>query len=321
MAFWRKRQPQPPVVSCYGKLPSTGDFIRHNATAHENTIFDNWLGASIAHAKQSMGDGFLAAYQPTLGIFIYRGDDGDGKEEPERGLVGVWAASGDSAGRHYPMLICTAYDYEQMLSVGPALPLAVWPFLRTAYELVANGRGLRAQEFVMRVAQIQPMRIDSFQAAVEPYHNWLRHQNVRALWDTAFGTSEYRHAIVRTVEATVEIFRGHERPQTSLAIRFPIGAGDAYAVCVWIDMTLRLARWQRTVLNAFWTPRHDLMLHIGPPQPATFRELITTADAEHVTDLLKPPRIDVQSARDQLGSRAQLVDNINLSLYAFLNGL
>ena len=123
MAFWRKRQPQPPVVSCYGKLPSTGDFIRHNATAHENTIFDNWLGASIAHAKQSMGDGFLAAYQPTLGIFIYRGDDGDGKEEPERGLVGVWAASGDSAGRHYPMLISTAYDYEQMLSVGP------WPFV------------------------------------------------------------------------------------------------------------------------------------------------------------------------------------------------
>jgi type VI secretion system protein ImpM len=321
MAFWRKRQPQPPVVSCYGKLPSTGDFVRHNAGARENTDFDDWLGKSIAHAKQSMGDAFLAAYQPTLGLFIYRGNDGDGSDEPERGLIGVWAASGDSAGRHYPMLIATAYDYEQMLSVGPALPLAVWPFLRTAYSLVANGRGLRAQEFVMRASQIQPMRIDNFQSTVEPYHNWLRHQKMQSLWETAFGNADCRYGVVRTIDAAVEIFRGQERPQTALSIRFPIGAGDAYAVCVWMDMTVRLARWQRTVPNAFWTPRHDLMLHLGPPQMGTFRELISEADAEHVTDLMNPLGIDPQAARSELGARAQLVDNVNLSLYAFLQGL
>jgi type VI secretion system protein ImpM len=145
---------------------------------------------------------------------------------------------------------------------------------------------------------------------------------MRALWETTFGTVESRYAVVRTVEQAIEIFRGQERPQTSLSIRFPIGAGDAYAVCVWIDMTLRLAGWQRTLLNVFWTPQHDLLIHLGPPQLGTFRELISSShDADHVTDLMRPLPIEAERARHELGARAELIDNVNLSIHAFLQGL
>ena len=143
-----------------------------------------------------------------------------------------------------------------------------------------------------------------------------------ALWTTAFGTTEMRHAVVNGVRTSIEVFRGQELPSTALALHLPIGAGDAYAVSVWTDMTLRLAGWQRTVLNAFWTPQHDLMLHIGPPQVATFREILAcSGEAEHVMDLLRPASADPQATRAELGAAAAVVDDLQASIWSFLQAL
>jgi type VI secretion system protein ImpM len=320
MAFWNRKKPQPPVVSCFGKLPATGDFIRYQAASAESTAFNDWLQPAIALAKQQIPDGFEAVYRPNVGLFIYRGPDGDGNDEPDRGMVGVWAASGDKAGRHYPMVIATSYDYAEMLAVGPGLPIALWPFLTAAYDLVANGRGLQPDDFVARVAQIQPLSLANANAASAGYREWLQFQTMRALWETGFGGVEPRHAVVQSLLASVEIFRGRERPQTSLALRLPLGSGDAYAVAVWTDMTLRLAGWERTVLNAFWSPRRDLLLHLGAPHVGTFRELIaSTRDADHVMDLVAPPSIEPAAARAKLApGLAEAVDKADLSISAFL---
>ncbi len=322
MVFWRKKK-QPPAVACYGKLRATGDFVRLNSTAPECAAYDNWLAPSIHHAKESMGAAFAACYQPAAGVFIYRGDDGDGSDEPERGLIGVWAASGDSAGRVYPMTICTCYDYDEMLGVGSALPIAVWPFLAAAYDLVSNGRNMAVQPFLQRVAQLQPIPLTQPQAAVAPYQRWLQTQSMRALWETTFGTIQNRHSVIHHIDATIEIFRGADRPQTSLAMRLPIHAGDTYAAAVWMDVIVRLAKWQRTVLNAFWTPMHDLMVHVGPPQPGTFRELISSGtDAEHVTDLIHAQHPDEATARARLNPQlAAAVDDVGKNIYAFLSAL
>lgn len=321
MVFWGKKKRLPPAISCYGKLPATGDFIRLNAAGPESTSFDNWLGASIHNARESLGDHFQSCYQPAMGLFIYRGPDVAG-EEPDRGLIGAWASSGDSAGRVYPMIVATTYDYEEMLALGPALPVVTWPFLQAAYALVSGGRGLPVDQFLARVQQLTPVVLDPPEQKLASYQQWLQNQPAKALWETTFGTIATRHATVYNVDATIEIFRGHERPQTSLAIRFPIGAADAYAVAAWMDVTLRLGRWQRTVLNAFWTPQHDLMLHLGPPQVGTFRELIVDgSDADHVTDLLGPPTIDEQGARQRLGARSAAVDDVTQSIAAFLGQL
>jgi type VI secretion system protein ImpM len=293
-----------------------------NAAGPENSAFDNWLGNSVAVAKQALGDAFQQLYEPSLGLFVFRGHDGEGGDEPERGMIGVWAASGDSAGRRYPMMVSTNYDYEQMLGVGPALPIVVFPFLAAAYDLVANGRGMQVDDFLGRVASLQPMGLDHPEASAAQYQTWTQQHTMRAFWETLYGTVDGRHAVVQSLYATLEIFRGHERPNTQLAVRVPIRAGDAYAVSVWLDMATRMAKWQRTVLNAFWTPQHDLVVHIGPPQPHTFRELITvTGQAEQITELLVPPATDEQTARHGLGAMAELVDNPDIPIAAFLAAL
>ena len=322
MVFWRKKK-QPPVVSCYGKLPATGDFVRHASTGPENAAYDNWLAPSIHHAKESMGDKFEPCFKPACGVFIYRGDDGDGSDEPERGMVGVWASSQDSAGRRYPMTVSTCYDYEEMLAVGPALPIAVWPFIAQAYSLVAHVREMQVDQFLGQVQQLQPVTLDDPDASAGAYQRWLQTQSMQALWETSFGTVNARHSVISQIEASIEIFRGQERPQTALAVRLPIWAGDAYAAAVWMDVVVRLAKWERTVVNAFWTPQHDLMVHLGPPAPGTFRELISNGtDAEHVTDLVSSQHVDEATARPRLQPElAAAVDNVSQTIYAFLSNL
>jgi type VI secretion system protein ImpM len=300
--FWRKKQPQPPAVACFGKLPATGDFIRLNASTEEFTAFDDWLGASVALARESLGSEWEAAYRPAAGLFIYRGPEAKG-DEPDRGLVGAWTASRDSAGRNYPMAVCASYDFEQLLATGAALPIALWPFFKTAYELATTGASLQVDDFVGRVAQLQPPLLDNPESARAAYQQWLQHQQMDALWETCFGTTANRYWVMHNLQASVDIFKGQERPETHLAIRYPLGAGDAYAAAVWMDMTVRLGAWQRTLLNAFWTPQRELLVHMGPPHAATFRELIApTTEADHVTDLRRPPTIDDATARERIGA-------------------
>jgi type VI secretion system protein ImpM len=166
------------------------------------------------------------------------------------------------------------------------------------------------------------MGIDHPEASAAQYLQWTQQHTMRAFWETLYGTVDGRHAVVQSLFATIEIFRGHERPNTQLAVRLPIRAGDAYAVAVWLDMTTRMAKWQRTIINAFWTPQHDLVIHVGPPQPGTFRELITvTGQAEHITELMVPPPTDEQTARRGLGALAELVDNPDIPIANFLHGL
>lgn len=319
--FWRRKKALPPYVSCFGKLPATGDFIRLNATSEEFAAFDQWLGASIALSRESLGFRFEPAYLPSVGLFVFRGPNKG--EEPERGLVGVWAASGDSAGRQYPMVVCASYDYGQLLAAGAALPIGVWSFLTAAYNLVAHGRQLQVDDFLSRVAQIQPPSLESPEQATLGYHEWLQHQTMRALWETGFGSDAIRFWVLHNILASVEIFRGQELPDTSLGIRYPIGAGDTYAAAVWMDMTIRLARWQRTVLNAFWTPQRDLLVHMGPPHVATFRELIAPSlNADHITDTRTPPSIVEAEARERLGPElTKLVEQSDTRIDVFLRSL
>lgn len=322
--FWRRKKAPaaPPQIGCFGKLPATGDFIRLNAGGDELAAFDRWLGGSIDFARRDMGAAFDAAYAASVGLFIFHGD-GKGEEAPTRGLVGAWAASGDNAGRVYPMVVFGSYDYGQLVAAGPALPIALWSLLSSAYDCVTTGRGLPVDQFLDRVSRIATPSIEDPELSSSRYKEWLATQQMKALWDTGFGTDMSRFWVLQNITESVEPFRGQELPKTGLSIRLPLGAGDAYAAAVWMDVTLRLAKWSRTLLNSFWTPQQTLLVHLGPPHVASFREMIApTGQADHVADLCGPPTIDEATSRRALGPHLEaLVDRTDLSLASFLEGL
>jgi type VI secretion system protein ImpM len=92
---------------------------------------------------------------------------------------------------------------------------------------------------------------------------------------------------------------------------------------VWTEVALRLSKCERTIINMFWTPQQELILHIGQPHVATFRELLApTGDAEHITDLTQPPTMDPSQAQQALPRPlAAVVDDPEMSIAAFLQRL
>jgi len=272
--FWRKKKSSgPPIVGCFGKIPATGDFIRHQAGGDELAAFDRWLGGAMDHAQRSLGQEFEANYQRSVGLFMFRGE-AKGDEGPERALVGAWAASGDSAGRLYPMVVFASYDYERLVSLGPAAPIALWRFLTSAYEVATQGRSWTVDQFLQRVARL-------------------------------------------------EALKGQELPQTGLALRLPIGAGDAYATAVWLDLVLRLAGWKQTLPNTFWIPQQTVLIHLGPPHVGSLREIISpTGSAEHVAELCGLPTCDETTARARLKPGVDgVVANTDQPIAQFLSAI
>ncbi|EYF03376.1 type VI secretion system-associated protein TagF [Chondromyces apiculatus] len=322
--FWRRKKAPaaPPQIGCFGKLPSTGDFIRLNAGGEELALFDRWMGGAIDFARRSMGPQFDASYQPAVGLFIFRGEP-KGEDTPSRALVGAWAASGDNAGRLYPMVVFGSYDYGQLAATGPALPIALWPLLTAAYEVATAGRMLPVDAFLDRVSRIALPTLEDPDAASAGYRAWLTTQSMKSLWDAGFGTDASRFWVLQMILESVVPFRGQELPKTGLALRLPLGAGNAYSAAVWMDVTLRLSRWTRTLPNVFWTPQQAALLHLGPPHVGSFREMIApTGQAEFVADLCGPPTLDEAASRRALGSQLDgLVARTDLTLASFLDAL
>jgi type VI secretion system protein ImpM len=321
--FWRKKKSSgPPVVGCFGKIPATGDFIRHQAGGDELAAFDRWLGAAMDHAQRSLGQEFEASYQRSVGLFMFHGD-GKGDEGPERALVGAWAASGDSAGRLYPMVVFASYDYDRLVSLGPAAPIALWRFLTSAYEIATQGRSWTVDQFLQRVARLEAPSLEDGEASAAPYKKWLGENNMKALWETGFGSDSSRFWVVSNVVESVSPFKGQELPQTGLALRLPIGAGDAYATAVWLDLVLRLAGWKQTIPNTFWIPQQTVLIHLGPPHVGSLREIISpTGSAEHVAELCGLPTCDETTARARLKPGVDgVVANTDQPIAQFLSAI
>lgn len=322
--FWRKKKTSsgPAVVGCFGKLPATGDFIRHNAGGDEIAAWDRWLGASMDFVQRSLGSGFDAAYQPAVGIFILRGDS-RGDELPSRGLVGAWAASADNAGRRYPMTVFASYDYQQLVSAGGALPIALWPLITQAYETATSGRAWPVDKFIEAVSRIEAPSLEDPDAAARGYRQWLAGNSMKALWETGFGSDASRFWVLSSLIESVEPFRGNELPQTGLALRLPLGSGDAFATAVWLDLILRLTGCKQTLFNTFWTPRQTALIHLGAPHVASLRELIApTGSAEHVAELCGLPTVDDETAKKRLRSQyEQVVSRTDQSIAQFLESI
>lgn len=78
----------------FGKLPAHGDFVVRGVKAATRTTLDDWLSASLADAREALGEAFAERFDHAL---------------PWRctgpGVVGAIAASQDAVGRRFPVLL------------------------------------------------------------------------------------------------------------------------------------------------------------------------------------------------------------------------
>jgi type VI secretion system protein ImpM len=119
-----------------GKLPSHGDFVARGVSAGERHELDEWLAGSMASAREEFGDRFDEAFDEAP-PFRFAWSD-------ECWTAGALAASIDSAGRRFPLLVARG-DLAQE-QVGPAARLCE----EAASEAIAAGWS--ADELLQAVA-------------------------------------------------------------------------------------------------------------------------------------------------------------------------
>jgi type VI secretion system protein ImpM len=100
------------VVGLFGKLPAHGDFVRRGLPVAFCDPLDNWLAASVAAARDALGDGFEAIWDaaPAWRFALPPGACGP------QAAAGVLLCSRDAVGRRFPLVVAAVRD--------PATP---WP--------------------------------------------------------------------------------------------------------------------------------------------------------------------------------------------------
>ena len=85
----------------YGKLPSQGDFVGRRLPWEFNEAWDQWMQEGVRTAREQLGAGWLTAY---LSAPVWRFRLAPGLVA-DSGWVGLWFASVDRVGRHFPLVV------------------------------------------------------------------------------------------------------------------------------------------------------------------------------------------------------------------------
>jgi type VI secretion system protein ImpM len=89
---------QPEMTGYFGKLPAKGDFLRAGLPEDFVTAWDNWCRNFLNATRDALGDSWEQAWMeaPIWHFLLPAGACGT------RAVLGVWLASVDKVGRHFP---------------------------------------------------------------------------------------------------------------------------------------------------------------------------------------------------------------------------
>lgn len=260
-----------------GKLRSEREFLRLRASDPALLAFDEWLVDNMEWAARGAGTGWPEAYgQGSVQAFAFRISVARG---PSPVVAGALAPSADAAGRDFPFSVLTRVTEAESFAHQPeTLPLLLEEVWQTASECVVDATDTAGAYLPQRLERLNlPDAPSAPQAAME-YAEWTNSLPLSELRELVFGPdgAEQLSKVLRFIVALVEPHRGVDHPKTPLSIRCPLGEAGGAAVCFWLDVVRRAARWRASIPSFFWS--HDggngaLLLHLGEAPKQTLAEL------------------------------------------------
>ncbi len=287
-------------IDLLGKVPWKNEYVRPSSPSPLLSSFDLWLAKTADAATRGSvgwGDAYAtAALQAFVFGTVKSGAFGLGAPQV---LVGVVAPSEDGAGRQFPLALAGTLALPSSVGANPqVLPLLVEDFWQGASDLlweVKAKAGAAAEDRFRMLQSCFEFPVDGARAA---YGEWIAALTVDEFWVLLFGQHPPR-TVERTMEdvvAAVLPFRGVEPARTTLTLRLPLGSAAGAAVCFWVDLVRRAARWRTTIPSFFWS--HDgesgsMLLHLGEPPASTLAELWgPPRDRDEIFDLTTPSAAD-----------------------------
>jgi len=323
----------------FGKLPTTADFVRHNAAAPEVRTFDAWLEEGIVLARQTLGAAWQDAYDRAPPCrFVFQPRDG------QNALVGVTVPGIDAAGRRFPFSVFRFLDRRDATNSWRDLPLALDEFLAAAERVAVEASRYSWSRERVREETDGLLRTgaDDFARARERYQSFARETTFGALLGALPGVSG-ETAPGRTLQGLREVLRAvvtSGRGGWTFGLRAPLpptarasesGGGEAGSTRVapavvasfWMDLVARsLGTGERpaVVLSVPGSPGEGGRLFLVPASPRFLGSWLAPGrESDYVWDLVPGPSDLGESVRDEPDER-DLVRYSEAALEELLDG-
>jgi type VI secretion system protein ImpM len=221
------------MIGCFGKLPSSADFVSLQGAGDDVCEFDGWLQASLAsvHAQE---DWRTAFDRLPVCFFSYRARSGNW-------LLGGMISSMDSSQRRYPLFIF------QTVKSGDGEPL-VNPF--TLSELFCaqikpllhlGAQGEQAAVLFERIKALRPLQGQDFALFRQVHEKFMRNFSLRDI-ATAL-THSWPEFVTNAVLSRLHALRRPLNQPQSPGIRLPLPAERGLknpTADLWVDWLTRL---------------------------------------------------------------------------------
>ncbi|MCI0695667.1 type VI secretion system-associated protein TagF [candidate division KSB1 bacterium] len=273
-------------AGCFGKLPTYGDFIRHNAASREALDFDQWIQQGLHSVKERckrhkiwpadlLWD--LAFQEAAPQHFLFHP-----AESADRFLIGIMKPSHDQSKRRYPFLVFTQAD-RRIADQVKLVPLAFARFFGRALELVqqAETNGMEPPAVAQNVDFLSaPVALD-WKKLADQYYAKISGITLEDLFTRLFGRFEdaRKYLLFKNLK---EVLRPPHH-KVAWGVRFPLSPLReliAYEACFWLQVSLRLLGNPPVIPIFFWTVAEE-----SKPKPA-YLYFFLRRPSSHLFDLL-----------------------------------
>ena len=237
---------------CFGKLPTFGDFVRHNAAGRDAIAFDQWLQQGLHHARVQLRSAWEASFRTAPPYyFLFSPENSEGF------LLGLLQPSHDRGERCFPFTVALRLDRRYPRELLPLAPVVFETFLAGATRLASDASAMTLHQIAAATEQLDAATTCDYRAVVAPYLTRLTSTRVGELRDRLWTGDEERVFLTfRNLLDVLVPLRGRNTARLALGLRFPIAAEPVLAthdVSLWTEAALRVMSASGARPFLFWT--------------------------------------------------------------------
>lgn len=312
---------------CFGKIPTFGDFVRHNAASKEVEVLDQWLQEGLVFAKNRLHPNLDLAYRKAPSYyFIFHSN------ENTRSLIGLISPSFDKIGRRYPFLVAIAMD-DVLLQSNRAqlIPAVLSPFLGKAATLVKEAVEGRIMENLGEMVENLSGSIElTDENYFTRYDEFKKSTDMNLFVNRLLGHFESmkKYQLFHNLTEFLRPLKGYDIRQLNYGLRFPLGkeaALNVFEVAFWQEMIYKFFPTYTAVPYIFFSSDPSvyhayLFLFFRLPSPNNYVNLLQV-DLENdlVYKLDGEGAMDINSIESKLSpGLKELLNQPDLDLSSFL---
>jgi type VI secretion system ImpM family protein len=267
-------------AGCFGKLPTFGDFVRHNAASREARALDQWIQEGIYSAKTRLNQAWDSAFKnaPAHHFLFY-------PESADRFLVGILQPSWDKSERKYPFLVFIQVDRPRFGNHTALVPVVFASFFDQARDFIRSAsNGLDLREITQRTERLNVPLPLNWEILARQQQSRLAATTMEELCTRVFGSFENprKYLLFKNLTEILLPLRHRNPAKLSLGLRFPLSPEpqqSAYEASFWLNVSLRLLDNPPVTPIFFWTVAQEnrpsyLFLFLRQPSTRNFVQLV-----------------------------------------------